>query len=247
MSYVVNGSGLVKSFGQHKVLNEVALQVQAGEKVVVCGPSGSGKSTLVRILMGLETFDSGRLVVHGHDLVAKTAMPEAVQLQTGMLFQHFHLFAHLTILENCTLAPRLVKGYSLSEANEWAMQWLERVNIQDQADKYPIKLSGGQQQRAAIARCLCMQPDLILFDEPTSALDPEMIQEVLDVMLDLASSGMSMVCVTHEMAFARRFADKMLFMDQGEVVLQADTEAFFTQTKQPRVLDFLSSILGNAC
>ncbi len=244
-SCIAKISNLDKYFADNKVLDAVDFNIDKGQKVVLCGPSGSGKSTLIRILMGLEVHDSGTLLVHGHNIRPGQGMPWSVSSKTGMLFQHFYLFPHLTILENCSLAPILVKKMDKAAANAQSMRLLERVNIQEQADKYPIALSGGQQQRAAIARCLCMQPELLLFDEPTSALDPEMIQEVLDVMLELAESGITMVCVTHEMAFAKKFADNMVFMDQGQVCLATSTEQFFADTEHTRVRAFLDKIIGH--
>ena len=227
------------------VLKQVDFHVGKGERVVVCGPSGSGKSTLIRILMGLERYDAGEVWVHETHHPANSDMAYELMLPTGMLFQHFHLFPHLTVLENCILAPMRVRKMSKVDADELAMTYLEKVDIVDQASKYPNTLSGGQQQRAAIARCLCMEPSLLLFDEPTSALDPEMIQEVLDVMLEVAKTGISMVCVTHEMAFARNFADKIVFMDHGEICFSAGAEAFFDNPDHPRVQQFIAKILAH--
>jgi general L-amino acid transport system ATP-binding protein len=232
-----------KWFGAHHVLRDVSCIVGAGERVVVCGPSGSGKSTMIRCINRLEEHDQGQIFVDGIELTADIRQIEAIRREVGMVFQQFNLFPHLTVLENLTLAPIWVRRMPRREAEELAMLYLERVRIPEQAQKYPGQLSGGQQQRVAIARALCMKPQVMLFDEPTSALDPEMIKEVLDVMVELAQSGMTMVCVTHEMAFAREVADMMLFMDQGEIVEAAPPETFFTTPKSERTRAFLGQIL----
>jgi general L-amino acid transport system ATP-binding protein len=220
-------SGLDKWFGQFQALKQIDLHVMRGEKIVVCGPSGSGKSTLIRCINRLESHDGGRIVVNGIDVNDATSNIQDVRREVGMVFQSFNLFPHLTILENCALAPRLALGMKKAEANRVAQRYLERVHIGNQALKYPAQLSGGQQQRVAIARALCMEPRIMLFDEPTSSLDPEMIKEVLEVMEELADDGMTMICVTHEMGFARRVASRCVFMDEGRIVEIADAEAFF--------------------
>jgi general L-amino acid transport system ATP-binding protein len=235
--------GLNKWFGSFHVLKEIDLEVARGERVVICGPSGSGKSTLVRCINRLETFQEGRVVVDGIELTNDLKRIDRVRREVGMLFQSFNLFPHLTILENCTLAPLWVKEMPLREAEQLAMRYLERVRVSEQAGKYPGQLSGGQQQRAAIARCLCMSPKVMLFDEPTSALDPEMIKEVLDVMVDLAGSGMTMICVTHEMGFARTVADRVIFMDEGEILEINTPEVFFRSPGSERAKAFLSQLL----
>ncbi|HUJ97990.1 MAG TPA: amino acid ABC transporter ATP-binding protein [Stellaceae bacterium] len=234
-----------KWFGAHHVLRDVSCTVGRGERVVVCGPSGSGKSTMIRCINRLEEHDQGQILVDGIELTADIRQIEAIRREVGMVFQQFNLFPHLTVLENLTLAPIWVRRMPRREAEDLAMLYLERVRIPEQAQKYPGQLSGGQQQRVAIARALCMKPQIMLFDEPTSALDPEMIKEVLDVMVELAQSGMTMVCVTHEMAFAREVADMMLFMDQGEIVESAPPETFFTAPKSERTRAFLSQILSH--
>jgi polar amino acid transport system ATP-binding protein len=234
-----------KWFGKFQVLTGVDLQVAAGERIVVCGPSGSGKSTLIRCINGLESVQEGRVVVDGIDLTAGKRNVDKVRAEVGMVFQQFNLFPHLTILQNCTLAPMRVRKVSQQEAEETAMKYLTRVRIPDQAHKYPSQLSGGQQQRVAIARALCMTPRIMLFDEPTSALDPEMVKEVLDTMIGLAEEGMTMLCVTHEMGFARRVADRVIFMADGRIVEQAPPEQFFTQPQDPRTKNFLSQILSS--
>jgi general L-amino acid transport system ATP-binding protein len=233
-----------KWFGAHHVLKDVSCTVGRGERVVVCGPSGSGKSTMIRCINRLEEHDRGQILVDGIELTTDLRQIEAIRREVGMVFQQFNLFPHLTVLENLTLAPIWVRRMPRREAEELAMLYLERVRIPEQAQKYPGQLSGGQQQRVAIARALCMKPQIMLFDEPTSALDPEMIKEVLDVMVELAQSGMTMVCVTHEMAFAREVADMMLFMDRGEIVEAAPPETFFTAPKNERTRAFLGQILG---
>jgi general L-amino acid transport system ATP-binding protein len=232
-----------KWFGAFHVLNDIDLTVARGERVVVCGPSGSGKSTMIRCINRLEQHEQGQIVVDGVELTGDVRNIEAVRRDVGMVFQQFNLFPHLTVLENLTLAPIWVRHLPKREAETLAMQYLERVRIPEQAGKYPGQLSGGQQQRVAIARSLCMKPQIMLFDEPTSALDPEMIKEVLDVMVELARSGMTMVCVTHEMGFAREVADQMVFMDRGEIVETAPPKDFFTAPKSERTQLFLRQIL----
>ncbi|ACL58582.1 amino acid ABC transporter ATP-binding protein [Methylobacterium nodulans] len=240
---VITMRGVNKWYGAFHVLRDIDLTVRKAERIVICGPSGSGKSTLIRCLNQLETHQSGEIVVDGVPLTPGLAGIEAVRREIGMVFQRFNLFPHLTALENCTLAPMKVRGLSRAEAEATARTFLERVHIPEQAHKYPIQLSGGQQQRVAIARSLCMNPKIMLFDEPTSALDPEMVGEVLDVMIELAESGMTMLVVTHEMGFARRVADRVVFMDQGEIVEQAPPAAFFGQPQNPRTQRFLGQIL----
>jgi general L-amino acid transport system ATP-binding protein len=232
-----------KWFGALHVLRDVNLQVATGERVVVCGPSGSGKSTLIRCINRLEMHQEGRIVVDGIELSDDVRALDAIRREVGMVFQSFNLFPHLTILENCTLAPIWVRRMPKREAEELAMEYLTRVRIPEQAKKYPGQLSGGQQQRVAIARALCMKPKIMLFDEPTSALDPEMIKEVLDTMVMLAGTGMTMICVTHEMGFARQVADRVVFMDRGEIVESGEPEALFSNPKTDRLKLFLSQIL----
>jgi ABC-type polar amino acid transport system ATPase subunit len=232
-----------KFFGDFQALKNISLSVKKGERIVVCGPSGSGKSTLIRCINRLEEHDSGKIVVNGHELTSDVKDIDAVRSEVGMVFQSFNLFPHLTIIKNLMLAPRLVRKSSKSEAYDTAMRYLERVKIPEQADKYPSQLSGGQQQRVAIARALCMNPKIMLFDEPTSALDPEMISEVLDVMTDLAQDGMTMIVVSHEMGFARKVADLVVFMDAGEIVERNPPEEFFENPKSERTKLFLSQIL----
>ncbi len=234
-----------KFFGPFQALKNVSLSVRKGEKIVVCGPSGSGKSTMIRCINRLEEHNSGTIIVNGHELTDKTNDIDAVRSEIGMVFQSFNLFPHMTVLRNLMLAPRLVRKTNKVEAEALARQYLERVRIPEQADKYPIQLSGGQQQRVAIARALCMKPEVMLFDEPTSALDPEMISEVLDVMVDLAREGMTMICVTHEMGFARSVADKVVFMDGGEIVEVAGPTEFFESPRNERTKLFLSQILAH--
>ena len=236
-------SEISKSFGDFKALNNVSLTVGLGERVVVCGPSGSGKSTLIRCINGLEQHETGSITVDGIALNHKTKSMEQIRSRVGMVFQQFNLFPHLTVLENLTLGPVRSKNMTAQAAKEIAMTYLDRVKIPEQAGKYPRQLSGGQQQRVAIARSLCMEPKILLFDEPTSALDPEMITEVLDVMIGLAEGGMTMVCVTHEMGFARRVADKMVFMDRGEIVEMAAPDIFFRTPETDRCKTFLKQIL----
>jgi general L-amino acid transport system ATP-binding protein len=232
-----------KFFGAFQALKNISLTVKKGERIVVCGPSGSGKSTLIRCINRLEEHSSGKIVVNGHELTSDVKDIDAVRREVGMVFQSFNLFPHLTIVKNLMLAPRLVRKSSKSEAHGIAMKYLERVKIPEQADKYPSQLSGGQQQRVAIARALCMNPKIMLFDEPTSALDPEMISEVLDVMTDLAEEGMTMIVVTHEMGFARSVADKVIFMDNGEIVEMNPPQEFFDNPQHDRTKLFLSQIL----
>ena len=227
------------------VLRDIDLDVAKGERIVICGPSGSGKSTLIRCINRLEEHQQGRLVVDGVELADDVKAIDAIRKQVGMVFQQFNLFPHLTVLENLTLSPMWVGKIPKKEAEEKAMQQLERVKIAEQALKYPLQLSGGQQQRVAIARALCLKPKIMLFDEPTSALDPEMIKEVLDVMIELTSQGMTMLCVTHEMGFAKAVADRVIFMDQGQVVEQAPPQQFFDAPQTDRAQDFLSKILGH--
>jgi len=234
-----------KWFGDFQVLQDIDLTVRHGERVVVCGPSGSGKSTLIRCINRLEEHQSGRIVVDGNELDYNTKHIHKVRCEVGMVFQQFNLFPHLTVLENCTLGPMRVRGLTKKEAKSQAMEYLERVRIPEQAHKHPSALSGGQQQRVAIARSLCMEPRIMLFDEPTSALDPEMIKEVLDVMIDLAETGMTMICVTHEMGFARTIAHQMVFMDEGRIVENAAPEQFFSNPKNERTKLFLSQILSH--
>ena len=227
------------------VLRDIDLQVAPGERIVICGPSGSGKSTLIRCINRLEEHQQGHLIVDGVELSDDVKAIEAIRKQVGMVFQQFNLFPHLTVLENLTLAPMWVGKLPKKEAEERAMRQLERVRIAEQADKYPLQLSGGQQQRVAIARALCLTPKIMLFDEPTSALDPEMIKEVLDVMIELAEGGITMLCVTHEMGFAKAVANRVIFMDQGQIVEQNEPHAFFANPKSERTKDFLSKILGH--
>ena len=234
-----------KFFGEFQALKNVNLEVRQGQKVVVCGPSGSGKSTMLHCINRLEKHDRGRVVVAGIELNDSLKNIDAVRSEIGMVFQQFNLFPHLKVVENLMLAPKLVRKATKAEARKIAMTYLDRVHIPEQAEKYPIQLSGGQQQRVAIARALCMNPQVMLFDEPTSALDPEMIAEVLDVMLELAKEGMTMICVTHEMGFARSVADLMVFMDEGEVVESAVPDDFFAHPESDRTKLFLSQILSH--
>ena len=234
-----------KWFGSFHVLRDINLTVYKGERIVICGPSGSGKSTLIRCLNRLEEHQDGEITVQGIKINNDLKNIDEIRRDVGMVFQHFNLFPHLTILENCTLAPIWVRKMPKAEAEAIAMKYLKRVKIPEQALKYPGQLSGGQQQRVAIARSLCMEPKLMLFDEPTSALDPEMIKEVLDTMVALAEDGMSMVCVTHEMGFARKVANRVIFMDEGQIVEQNEPEAFFNNPKSDRTKLFLSQILDH--
>ncbi len=232
-----------KWFGQFHVLKDITLTVNRGERIVVCGPSGSGKSTMIRCINRLEKHQQGRITIDGIELTDDLKHIEQIRCEVGMVFQHFNLFPHLTVLENCTLAPIWVRQTSKKQAEALAMEYLTRVKIPEQAHKYPGHLSGGQQQRVAIARSLCMNPKIMLFDEPTSALDPEMIKEVLDTMIELAGTGMTMICVTHEMGFARTVANRVLFMDGGEIIEQNEPEAFFLNPQSDRTKLFLSQIL----
>jgi general L-amino acid transport system ATP-binding protein len=232
-----------KWFGAVQVLHDINLSVRRGEKVVVCGPSGSGKSTMIRCINHLEKHQKGRIVVNGIELTENKRSVDRVRQDVGMVFQNFNLYPHLTVLENCTLSPRWVKGVFKQDAEDLAMQYLERVRIPDKARFYPSQLSGGQQQRAAIARSLCMNPKIMLFDEPTSALDPELVREVLDTMAQLASDGMTMICVTHEMGFARKVADRVIFMDAGRIIETAPPGEFFSHPRESRTRAFLSQIL----
>ena len=232
-----------KWYGDFHVLRDINLRVMRGERIVVAGPSGSGKSTMIRCINRLEEHQKGKIVVDGIELTNDLKKIDEVRREVGMVFQHFNLFPHLTILENCTLAPIWVRKMPKKEAEQVAMHFLERVKIPEQALKYPGQLSGGQQQRVAIARSLCMRPKILLFDEPTSALDPEMVKEVLDTMVGLAEEGMTMICVTHEMGFARQVANRVIFMDQGQIIEQNEPEAFFSNPQHERTKLFLSQIL----
>ena len=236
-------SNMNKWFGDFHVLKDINLTIYKGERIVVCGPSGSGKSTLIRCINRLEEHQKGKVIVDGIELTNDLKKIDEVRREVGMVFQHFNLFPHLTILENCTLAPIWVRKMPRADAEDLAMHYLERVKIPEQALKYPGQLSGGQQQRVAIARSLCMNPRIMLFDEPTSALDPEMIKEVLETMVGLAEEGMTMICVTHEMGFARQVANRVIFMDQGQIVEQNEPEEFFSKPKSERTKLFLSQIL----
>jgi general L-amino acid transport system ATP-binding protein len=240
---MISLAGVNKWYGQFHVLKDIDLTVMKGERIVICGPSGSGKSTLIRCINRLEEHQRGKIIVDGVELTHDLKNIEKVRREVGMVFQHFNLFPHLTVLENLTLAPIWVKKVPKREAEEVAMHYLKRVKIPEQAEKFPGQLSGGQQQRVAIARSLCMNPKVMLFDEPTSALDPEMIKEVLDVMIELARSGMTMICVTHEMGFARTVANRVIFMDKGEIIEQNEPEEFFNNPKSERTKLFLSQIL----
>jgi len=240
---VIEISGLNKWYGSFHVLKDINLSVKKGERIVVCGPSGSGKSTMIRCINRLEEFQRGSLIVNGVEMIEDVKNIEAIRREVGMVFQHFNLFPHLTILENLTLGPIWVQKKPKQEAEQMAMKYLERVKIPDQALKFPGQLSGGQQQRVAIARSLCMSPQIMLFDEPTSALDPEMIKEVLDVMVELADDGMTMICVTHEMGFAKKVADRVIFMDAGEIVEENEPNEFFNNPQMDRTQLFLSQIL----
>jgi general L-amino acid transport system ATP-binding protein len=235
--------GMHKWFGDFHVLRDINLKVMQGERIVIAGPSGSGKSTLIRCINRLEEHQQGQIIVSGTELTSDLKRVDEVRREVGMVFQHFNLFPHLTILQNLTLAPIWVRGTPKVQAEETAMMYLERVKIPEQAAKYPGQLSGGQQQRVAIARSLCMNPQIMLFDEPTSALDPEMVKEVLEVMISLAEDGMTMICVTHEMGFARQVANRVIFMDQGQIIEQNEPEEFFSNPKHERTQLFLSQIL----
>ncbi|MEQ9490794.1 MAG: amino acid ABC transporter ATP-binding protein [Alphaproteobacteria bacterium] len=242
---VIQITGMHKWYGSFHVLKDINLTVNRGERIVICGPSGSGKSTMIRCINRLEEHQQGSIVVDGIELTDDLKNIDKIRSEVGMCFQHFNLFPHLTVLENCTLAPIWVRKTPKKEAIETAMHYLGKVKIPEQADKYPGQLSGGQQQRVAIARSLCMNPRVMLFDEPTSALDPEMISEVLDVMIDLAKTGMTMLCVTHEMGFARKVANRVIFMDGGEIIEQNEPEEFFTNPQSERTKLFLSQILDH--
>ena len=243
MSRIIRVSKLNKWYGNFHVLTDINLDVQLGERVVVCGPSGSGKSTMIRCLNRLEVFQQGTVEVDGIELTRDIKNIEAVRREIGMVFQDFNLFPHLTVRDNCTFALRWVRKLPVKEAEELAMEFLARVHIREHAHKFPGQLSGGQQQRVAIARALCMKPKLMLFDEPTSSLDPEMVSEVLDTMIELAEGGMTMLCVTHEMGFARKVADRVIFMDAGQIIEQAEPEAFFANPQSERGREFLSQII----
>ncbi len=236
-------AGMHKWYGDFHVLQDINLQVRAGERLVICGPSGSGKSTMIRCINRLEEHQKGHIIVDGTELTNDLKHIETIRKDVGMVFQHFNLFPHLTVLENCILAPTQVRRMPRAQAVELAMRYLERVRIPDQAGKYPGQLSGGQQQRVAIARSLCMQPRIMLFDEPTSALDPEMVKEVLDTMTSLAEDGMTMLCVTHEMGFARNVADRVVFMDGGRIIEMGEPGAFFDNPRHERTRAFLERIL----
>ncbi|WP_305801554.1 amino acid ABC transporter ATP-binding protein [Tardiphaga sp. 37S4] len=240
---IIQMSGVTKWYGDVQVLKGIDFTVARGERVVICGPSGSGKSTMIRCINRLEEHRDGRIMVNGVELDHSTRNVDVVRRDVGMVFQQFNLFPHLTVLQNLTIAPRKIRGATRQEADEVARYFLERVRISEQADKYPSQLSGGQQQRVAIARALCMKPQIMLFDEPTSALDPEMIQEVLDVMVGLAREGMTMVCVTHEMGFARTVADRVVFMDAGRIIEDGAPADFFSDPKQDRTRAFLKQIM----
>jgi general L-amino acid transport system ATP-binding protein len=235
--------GMHKWYGDFHVLRDINLTVMKGERIVIAGPSGSGKSTLIRCINRLEEHQQGKIVVNGTELTSDLKRIDEVRREVGMVFQHFNLFPHLTILQNLTLAPIWVRGIPKAQAEETAMHYLERVKIPEQANKFPGQLSGGQQQRVAIARSLCMNPEIMLFDEPTSALDPEMVKEVLEVMVSLAEGGMTMICVTHEMGFARQVANRVIFMDQGQIIEQNEPEEFFHNPRHERTKLFLSQIL----
>nr|WP_198763753.1 amino acid ABC transporter ATP-binding protein [Pseudomonas knackmussii] len=240
---MIEMKGVNKWYGQFHVLKDINLTVKQGERIVLCGPSGSGKSTTIRCINRLEEHQAGSIVVDGIEMTNDLKQIESIRSEVGMVFQHFNLFPHLTVLQNCILAPMWVRKMPKREAEEVAMHYLQRVRIPDQAHKYPGQLSGGQQQRVAIARALCMKPKIMLFDEPTSALDPEMVKEVLDTMIGLAESGMTMLCVTHEMGFARTVANRVIFMDKGEIVEQAAPDQFFDNPQSDRTKLFLSQIL----
>ncbi len=242
---VIQLKGMNKWYGEFHVLKDLDLTVTKGEKIVICGPSGSGKSTMIRCINRLEEHQKGDIIVNGTELQSDLKSIETVRSEVGMCFQHFNLFPHLTVLQNCCLAPIWVKKIPKAEAEATAMKYLERVKIPEQADKYPGQLSGGQQQRVAIARSLCMNPSIMLFDEPTSALDPEMVREVLDVMVELANEGMTMLCVTHEMGFAKQVADRVIFMDRGEIIEQNQPVEFFENPQSDRTKLFLSQILNH--
>ncbi|MBC9878992.1 amino acid ABC transporter ATP-binding protein [Bradyrhizobium sp. INPA01-394B] len=242
---LIEMKGVQKWYGGYQALRDVDLTVRKGEKIVLCGPSGSGKSTLIRCINRLEPIQQGSIVVNGHRLDDSIKAIDVVRQDVGMVFQSFNLFPHMTVLQNCMLAPIRARRIGKAEAEATARKYLERVRIGDQADKYPAQLSGGQQQRVAIARALCMQPKVMLFDEPTSALDPEMVKEVLDTMIGLANDGMTMICVTHEMGFARQVADRVIFMAEGQIIEEGAPEAFFRNPKHARTRQFLGEILAH--
>ena len=244
-NYVIKINEMHKWFGSFHVLKNINLEVGQGERIVICGPSGSGKSTLIRCINRLEVHQEGHISVNGIELSGDLKNLEAIRSDVGMVFQSFNLFPHLSVLENCTLAPIWVRKMPKKDAEELAMEYLERVKIPEQAKKFPGQLSGGQQQRVAIARALCMKPKIMLFDEPTSALDPEMIKEVLDTMIELAETGMTMLVVTHEMGFAKKVADRVIFMDEGEIIEQNNPKLFFTKPTNDRTKLFLSQILNH--
>lgn len=240
---IIEINNMHKWYGEFHVLKNINLQVKRGERIVICGPSGSGKSTAIRCINRLEEHQQGQIIVDGVELTSDLKHIEATRREVGMCFQHFNLFPHLSVLENCTLAPIWVRKMAKSDAEEIAMKYLERVKIPEQSLKYPGQLSGGQQQRVAIARSLCMNPKVMLFDEPTSALDPEMISEVLDVMVELAEEGMTMICVTHEMGFAKKVANRVIFMDSGEIIEENEPQGFFNNPQNERTQLFLSQII----
>jgi len=240
---IIRMESVNKWYGSFHVLKNINLEVSKGERIVICGPSGSGKSTLIRCINRLEDFQQGHIIVGGIDLTQKSKNVDAVRREVGMVFQQFNLFSHMTVLENCILSPMKTRGIGKKQATETAMHFLTRVRIPEQAGKYPSQLSGGQQQRVAIARALCMTPKIMLFDEPTSALDPEMVNEVLDTMISLAEDGMTMLCVTHEMGFARKVAHRVVFMSDGEIIEQAPPEEFFECPKSEKLQSFLGQIL----
>ncbi len=242
---IIRMEDVQKWYGTFQVLKDINLKVRTGERIVICGPSGSGKSTLIRCINRLEHAQKGRIIVDNIDVGASSRDLDAVRREVGMVFQQFNLFPHMTVLENCMLAPMKVRGTSKAQAEATARKYLTRVRIPDQADKYPAQLSGGQQQRVAIARALCMSPKIMLFDEPTSALDPEMVKEVLDTMVSLAEEGMTMLCVTHEMGFARSVADRIIFMDRGEIVEEGAPDTFFSNPQHERTRNFLGQILSH--
>lgn len=244
-SMLISLEKVEKWYGAFHALKDINLTVRKGEKIVLCGPSGSGKSTLIRCINVLETIESGQITVAGRVLDGSSKAVDAIRREVGMVFQNFNLFPHMTVLQNCSLAPMRVRGVGRTEAEMLARKYLERVRILDQADKYPAQLSGGQQQRVAIARALCLEPKIMLFDEPTSALDPEMVKEVLDTMISLARDGMTMICVTHEMGFARQVADRVIFMASGEIIEEAEPDVFFTSPKHERTKTFLGEILAH--
>ena len=242
---IIRLKGVEKWYGNFQVLTDINLEVRAGERIVNCGPSGSGKSTMIRCINRLEAIQKGQITVDGTDLTGDSVAIDTVRKEVGMVFQQFNLFPHMTILENCMLAPMRSRGITKAEAEERAMKYLTRVRIPDQAHKYPSQLSGGQQQRVAIARALCMAPKIMLFDEPTSALDPEMVKEVLDTMIGLAEDGMTMLCVTHEMGFARSVADRVIFMANGKIIEEAPPQQFFSNPQNETTRNFLGQILNS--